>query len=126
MRSHIKPGEPGPCCHRLERLVHLELADLVLYAPYLKSHLSTAQAVSEDVSPSKVKKSPSKGPRRKPCEDCGTTHKEIFRFKRPTKGSYKGKEWELLVKPVIEKWGAFVEHYVADYDPAASEASDSD
>ena len=47
-------------------------------------------------------------------------HKEIFAFKRPTKGPYKGKEWDLLVKPVIEKWGSFVEHYVADV-PKGSE-----
>ena len=38
-------------------------------------------------------------------------HKEIFSFPRAN-GRYKGKEWEEIVKPVIEKWGGFVEAYV--------------
>lgn len=33
-RLHI--GLPGPWCHRLERLIHIELADLAVYAPYLE------------------------------------------------------------------------------------------
>jgi hypothetical protein len=36
------------------------------------------------------------------------THKEIFAFRRPDTGKYKGREWDLIVKPVIEKWGRFV------------------
>jgi hypothetical protein len=27
-------------------------------------------------------------------------------------GRYKGKEWEKIVKPVVEKWGGFVEAYL--------------
>jgi len=27
-------------------------------------------------------------------------------------GRYKGKEWEEIVKPVVEKWGGFVEAYL--------------
>lgn len=42
----------------------------------------------------------------------GTVHKEIFSFTRPERGPYKGQEWERIVKPVIEKWGGFVESYV--------------
>jgi len=42
----------------------------------------------------------------------GAIHKEIFEFKRVERGQYKGKEWESIVQPVIEKWGAFVEAYV--------------
>jgi hypothetical protein len=42
----------------------------------------------------------------------GAVHKEIFEFRRVEKGRYKGKEWESIVKPVIEKWGGFVEGYV--------------
>ena len=42
----------------------------------------------------------------------GAVHKEIFSFPRAKTGPYKGKEWEKIVKPVIEKWGAFVEAYV--------------
>jgi hypothetical protein len=38
--------------------------------------------------------------------DCtgGTTHKEIFAFTRIE----SGKEWESVVRPVIEKWSKFV------------------
>ncbi|KAG2351437.1 hypothetical protein BDR07DRAFT_1504479 [Suillus spraguei] len=36
----------------------------------------------------------------KPCLDCGAIHREIFAFPRPEKGRYKGREWELLVKPL--------------------------
>ena len=35
----------------------------------------------------------------------GTVHKEIFSFDRVEDGPYKGKEWDSIVKPVIEKWG---------------------
>ena len=38
-------------------------------------------------------------------------HKEIFSFPRVTSGPYKGKEFELLVKPVIERWSKFVREY---------------
>ena len=39
-------------------------------------------------------------------------HKEIFEFQRWPKGKYKNKEWESIVKPVIERWGEFVRDYV--------------
>lgn len=39
-------------------------------------------------------------------------HKEIFSFDRVKRGHYKDKEWESIVRPVIEKWGAFVDAYV--------------
>jgi hypothetical protein len=42
----------------------------------------------------------------------GQAHKEIFTFTRIEKGKYKAKEWELIVKPIIEKWGKFVEEHV--------------
>lgn len=35
MKGTIKAGEKGAWCHRLERLVHLELADLATNTPYL-------------------------------------------------------------------------------------------
>jgi hypothetical protein len=35
----------------------------------------------------------------------GAVHKEIFSLTRVERGRYKGNEWDLLVKPVIEKWG---------------------
>lgn len=42
----------------------------------------------------------------------GKTHKEIFTFERFKKGKYKGKEYEVIVKAVVEKWGKYVEKYV--------------
>lgn len=35
LKGNIKAGERGPFCHRVERLVHIELTDLFLHAPYL-------------------------------------------------------------------------------------------
>lgn len=35
MKGRVKPGDKGACCHRLERLIHLELADLAVHTPYL-------------------------------------------------------------------------------------------
>ncbi|KAG1748918.1 uncharacterized protein EDB91DRAFT_1111390 [Suillus paluster] len=108
LKGNIKAGEPGPLCHRVERLVHIELADLVVHTPYLDSKFPKAD--NSDMSPS-GSGSPKKATM-KPCLDCGAIHREIFAFPRPTKGRYKGREWDLLVKPVIEKWGKFVsEHY---------------
>lgn len=39
-------------------------------------------------------------------------HKEIFSFKRVKSGRYVNKEWELIVQPVIQKWGDFVRDHV--------------
>jgi hypothetical protein len=38
----------------------------------------------------------------------GKVHKEIFTFAKAT-GKNKGKEWDNVVKPIIEKWGNFAE-----------------
>ena len=35
LKGNIKAGDPGPFCHRVERLVHIELTDLSLHTPYL-------------------------------------------------------------------------------------------
>jgi hypothetical protein len=37
MKGRVKAGEKGLWCHRLERLIHLELADLVVSGVYLES-----------------------------------------------------------------------------------------
>ena len=36
MNGRVDPGEPGGAMNRAERLIHLELASLVMYAQYLK------------------------------------------------------------------------------------------
>ncbi|CDO68862.1 hypothetical protein BN946_scf185000.g5 [Trametes cinnabarina] len=103
MRGRVQVGDPGPYCHRVERLVHLELADLALNAPYLDPDFPNVKGDGGN-TPRRLN---SKGP----CPDCGTVHKEIFTFPRAT-GRYKGREWQDIVRPVIEKWGGFVEAYV--------------
>ena len=46
------------------------------------------------------------------CEG-GAVHQEIFKFKSMS-GRNKGKEYELLVKPVVAKWGEFLEKVYGD------------
>lgn len=107
MKGLVQAGPKGPWCHRLERLVHIELADVATSAPYLEAGYPNVEA-------SKLSKEVDKGAKRdvKKCPDCSTMHKEIFTFERATRGRYKGKEWESIVKPLIEKWGGFVEAYL--------------
>ncbi|KLO10662.1 hypothetical protein SCHPADRAFT_832220 [Schizopora paradoxa] len=108
LKGRVVAGEKGANCHRLERLIHIELADLVLHQP----HYNTANDDSDEESKTKKSKKARLVTPRGPCADCGTVHKEIFSFQRPKGGKYVGKEWEKLVKPVIERWGEFVELYV--------------
>ncbi|EKM55964.1 uncharacterized protein PHACADRAFT_256946 [Phanerochaete carnosa HHB-10118-sp] len=103
MKGRVKVGDPGKYCYRLERLIHLELADLIVNRPYL---LSGYPKLTE--APERNAKPP---PKRK-CPDCGKMHKEIFTFSRITNGKRKGREYETIVKPVVEKWGRYVEKYV--------------
>jgi len=107
MKGRLKPGEKGACCHRLERLIHLELADLACSKAYLDPSWPEVDTPPESkASNSKELNRPA------PCPDCGSLHKEVFEFQRWKKGKNVGKEWELLVKPVIERWGRFVELHV--------------
>ncbi|KAL0960233.1 hypothetical protein HGRIS_011866 [Hohenbuehelia grisea] len=115
LKGRIRPGPKGPWCHRLERLIHLELADLVYTGVYLdpKWPKPDSAPVVNGTSGTPKKQPAALGAQQgKKCPDCGQRHKEIFEFKRIKKGSFKGKEWDSIVKPVIEKWGAFVETYV--------------
>ncbi|KAH7107357.1 hypothetical protein BKA62DRAFT_610935 [Auriculariales sp. MPI-PUGE-AT-0066] len=126
LRGKIQPGRPSPFMGRLERLVHLELADLAVYAPYLPEaerppvpgdgRSGPRRSSSDDaVAAGKSKKStPIKPPQRQRvvCA-CGTVHQEIFIFKRAKKGDYKDGIWENLVRPVIARWGTFVDEHVA-------------
>ncbi|EIN08043.1 hypothetical protein PUNSTDRAFT_88830 [Punctularia strigosozonata HHB-11173 SS5] len=111
LKGRVKAGDKGPCCHRLERLVHLELTDLTLNKPYLHPNFpNQAPTPGNGRTNSNSTASGKKADAR--CEDCGQRHKEIFTFERPQIGPYVGKEWEKLVLPVIEKWGGFVRAYV--------------
>ncbi|KAJ7771652.1 hypothetical protein B0H16DRAFT_1514231 [Mycena metata] len=124
MKGRVDAGSKGAACHRLERLIHLELADLVAEGQYLKPNWKSfkkGQPPVIDLTGDDVPSAPST-PNKKPaaaslgsgpkCPDCGKQHKEIFTFTRVKKGPYKGKEWEGIVKPVVERWGRFVEEHV--------------
>lgn len=94
-------------CDGIERLIHLELADLVATGAYLDpgwpdGKISTS--ISKDGGIGVVKKAP--------CADCGKKHREIFEFQRFKRGQLAGMEWDVIVKPVIEKWGKFVANSV--------------
>ncbi|KZP32513.1 hypothetical protein FIBSPDRAFT_774423 [Athelia psychrophila] len=118
MKGRVKAGEKGPLVHRLERLVHLELGDLAVNAPYLQpDYLKTKIDTNDNGAGTPTKKAPASPSamrrlKEKPCLDCGQLHKEIFSMTRVEQGPYKSKEWELIVKPVVEKWGAFVSEFV--------------
>src|SRR5258708_10769662 len=92
---------------RPERLINLELADLTSSCVYLDSRWPNIEIDAPSPNSETKSKDSNAG---KPCVDCGSVHKEIFEFKRWKRG--KGREWDGLVKPVIERWGKFVELYV--------------
>jgi hypothetical protein len=120
LKGKLVPGEKGAYCHRLERLIHLELGDLVLSQQYM-------EPAFPKVNVGNVKKVDVAAKQK--CAECGhltlspnyhiadrhlaggTTHKEIFTFKKVKKGKYKGKEWESIVQPIIKKWGKYVGKY---------------
>ncbi|CCM01715.1 uncharacterized protein FIBRA_03780 [Fibroporia radiculosa] len=107
MKGCVDPGEPGPYCHRLERLIHLELADLVSNEQYLQSQFPDVMPALQAMKPRAKEQ----------CPDCGRVHREIFSFAKAECGPFQDKEWEKVVMPVIEKWGRFVqEYYLAQPD----------
>ncbi|KAJ3881937.1 hypothetical protein F5051DRAFT_458533 [Lentinula edodes] len=124
MKGRVKAGGRGVWCHRLERLIHLELADLAVHGPYLQPGW---EAFTKGSGRDRfLANGLGNGGGGAPCKDCGQIHKEIFEYmrvpKRPKgpkgkKGSsknvdYYGMEWEGIVKKVIDEWGSFVENYV--------------
>ncbi|KAF8654147.1 hypothetical protein AX16_003676 [Volvariella volvacea WC 439] len=101
MKGRVKAGEKAAWCHRLERLIHIELTDLAANSTHLNPGWPRPRMTDDDAD--KRSSGTSIG-NNKPCADCGAMHKEIFEFKRWEKGKNKGKEWELIVRPVIERW----------------------
>ena len=93
--------------------MHLELRDLASSLIYLDPAWPKVQSNTVDAISSTTEAIvSSKAAPVQACPDCGSMHKEIFEFRRWTGGENEGKEWERLVKPVIERWGMFVELYV--------------
>ncbi|KAF9244254.1 hypothetical protein BU15DRAFT_42162 [Melanogaster broomeanus] len=112
--GNIEPSRSGLFSYHVERLVHLELADLSVHVPYLEPDWPHSNKSDESLSAaSNVIASPRTKVSAKPCTGCGTVHKEIFTFQRPKGGQYKEMEWQLIVKPVIKKWVKFMEEYYA-------------
>lgn len=94
-----------------ERLIHIELADLASTCVYLET--GWPSGLETPPSTSAVSKMNGRGNGgNEPCPDCGSMHKEIFEFRKWERGKLKGKEWEQIVKPVVERWGRFVDLYV--------------
>ncbi|EDR10966.1 uncharacterized protein LACBIDRAFT_316008 [Laccaria bicolor S238N-H82] len=112
MKGQVKAGEKAAWCHRLERLIHLELADLVATCVYLDPEWLNVDCSSNEDTATRKKSKQKKNSNARPCPDCRSVHKEIFEFERWKRGKNTGKEWELVVKPVVERWGKFVELYV--------------
>lgn len=120
-------------CKKLEDLIHIELADLVANTPYLNDDFPSSSKLGTPKKSERLTRGSLSANRQVPqeCNDCGYTlfilsrktlimlkliyktggkrHKEEFSLKRPTKGPYEGKEWQKLVRPIIERWGKFVE-----------------
>lgn len=55
MKGVVTNGRKGANCHRLERLIHLELADLVINKPYLIDGFSQGQVKGTGAAPSQRK-----------------------------------------------------------------------
>lgn len=53
LRGCVNPGAKGICSHRLERLIHLELADLTTHTPYLKKGFPNMASPALEESPVK-------------------------------------------------------------------------
>jgi len=113
LRGRIEAGEKGKHCHRLERLIHLELSDLVVNKAYQRPEFLQKRPNSDHIPPA-LPHAPRSANKlhREECPDCGQLHKEIFTFTRVESGKLKNKEWDMIVHPVIEKWGKFVEQYL--------------
>jgi hypothetical protein len=79
MKGKVMAGKPGKCCHRHERLVHLELADLVSSEVYLDSRWPNVQvdkAAKGDINtPSKKK---AKNGEKVACGDCKLLNQTIM------------------------------------------------
>lgn len=102
LKGLVKVGDPAAWCHRLERLIHLELADLATRSAYLDPDWPVVAPLSTSNQRSSVVQ----------CSDCGESHREIFDFVRVKQGKYRNKEWEMIVLPVIRKWGQFTAKYL--------------
>ncbi|EJF55618.1 hypothetical protein BD309DRAFT_1024170 [Dichomitus squalens] len=101
--AHMKPTDTVPFSHRLEYLAHLVLADVAANAPYLCTAWPTSDSAGLRLGVIQE---------RSPCTDCKHVHEEVFVFRR-FPGNLRGKEWELVIRPIIMKLALHVEFYSA-------------
>lgn len=113
--STIRPSTKVPYASVLERLVHLELADVAA-----NNHPTLGIVTGRRLGVNR---------QRIPCVDCkysiqrylysissafsgGHIHEEIFTFRRLPE-PLRGREFELLVEPVVQRWGDYVSRFVS-------------
>jgi hypothetical protein len=84
LKGRVKAGEKGMWCHRLEQLIHLELADLVVRGVYLESDFRVRRGCGGTSTPATASLSAGRTPKklsvgsprriqkkaRTPCVDC--------------------------------------------------------
>ena len=75
LKGKVTAGARGPFCHRLERLIHIELADLAMHTPYQDESFFKGTSSSDDsTGPAPKGKTPSASAlirmSGKPCTDC--------------------------------------------------------
>lgn len=95
MKGLVQAGPKGPWCHRVERLVHIELSDLVEHTPYLEDgypNVSANKEVGRKVGKKDVKR----------CPDCmcpsltggnGGSRGKLEKVTRNTRRSSRLSEW---------------------------------
>jgi len=71
MKGRVEAGDKGRWCHRLERLVHIELRDLAENAPYLDPDFPNSKLAENDTG-SRKKRSGKSGKKTdsERCPDC--------------------------------------------------------
>jgi hypothetical protein len=83
MRGRVDAGPSGKGSHRLERLVHLELADLVVNRPYLAPDWPNCAAPKPSAAGTGTpKKGAAARPARERCEDCEFARSPCFKIRQ--------------------------------------------
>lgn len=85
----------------IERLILIEIAALAASLVYLNPTWPNVDGSLAQEQPRLLA----------PCLDCGTEHREVFELQRWGEGDRFGREWSLLIVPVIKRWGEYIEWY---------------
>ena len=87
----------SPYCDRLERLVHVELADRAAQS------YPAGRTAPRTRCPDCTRKVHLRFFRFLHCTASGSTHTEIFTFRR-LRGRKAGREWSLIIRPILQRW----------------------